>query len=119
VTEDEIRNETPEDDEVEAHGLKETAAGMSAAAMLAAGAGTASAATPTGASANAKPAANADSTFKYDRAGATQKPDFTIKLGKRADATIKQGKKGDAVNKLQKKGESVRPDYFLKTDRSE
>ena len=39
MTEHDDRNETPEDADVEAHGLKEAAAGVSAAALLAAGAG--------------------------------------------------------------------------------
>jgi hypothetical protein len=45
MTDQDHRDETPEDADVEAHGLKEAAAaGMSAAAMIAAGAGAAEAA---------------------------------------------------------------------------
>src|SRR4051794_13437908 len=74
-------DETPEDEvEVEAHGLKEAAAGISAAALLAAGAGAANAATGARATSNANPAAHP-----------------TQKLQKKTDATIK------ATNKLEKK----------------
>jgi hypothetical protein len=85
-------SETPEDPEVEAHGLKEAAAGMSAAAMLAAGAGTAAAATPN-AKASARPASHP-----------------TQKITK---------KSVDSNWKIAKKGEDARADYFLKYDQSE
>jgi hypothetical protein len=79
-------DELPED-EVEAHGMKEAAAGLSAAAMLAAGAGAAKAATPASASANAKPAAHP-----------------AQKLQKKTEAMIKGG------TKLQKKTEGAKAD---------
>jgi hypothetical protein len=118
MTEHDKPNEMPEDAEVEAHGLKETAAaGMSAAAMLAAGAGTAAAASPSSHATGAKPnyqivkseRAEANSTHKWDpmqkgnfgRANPMQKGNFG-----RRDATVK----------LHKKGESARADALLKYD---
>jgi hypothetical protein len=84
-------SETPEDAEVEAHGLKEVAAtGISAAALLAAGAGTAAAATPASHATGAK-AAQADPTIKQNRA------DPTNKIAKKTDATIKLKRAGAQV----------------------
>lgn len=108
MTEDEIRNETPEDDEIEAHGLKETAAaGLSAAALLAAGAGTAAAATP-----SAHPT-KADPTLKM------QKADPSLKMEKKTEAMNKIAKKTDATFKGSSARASARADATIKVNPAE
>jgi hypothetical protein len=115
-------SETPEDAEVDAHGLKEVAAtGISAAALLAAGAGAASAATPAGQHAAAKQAAaKADPTMKGNFGA---KPDYqTIKSTRQAarpaknDPTLKIVEAAaDPTVKIAKKTEAG-PEYAKKTN---
>src|ERR1700751_40643 len=98
MTEHDKPNETPEDPEVEAHGLKEVAATvLSAAAMLAAGAGAAAAATPAGAHATGTP--TGDGIKTSPAADRTQKSDPTQKSVE-SRPTQKLAKKGDATWKL-------------------
>jgi hypothetical protein len=110
MTEHDERNETPEDAEVEAHGLKEVAAtGMSAAALLAAGAGAASAATPTA----AHPSRN-DPTMKVVAGG--HAPDATNK-GARAGANLE--KKSTPTAKAQRASARSQADFTFEIDATE
>lgn len=90
----------PEVAETEAHGLKEVAAtGISATALLAAGAGAAAAAAPAGEHAAAKP------TYEWIKTGdrPAAKADPTLKIrDSAANPTYKLAKKTAAANKLDK-----------------
>src|SRR5262249_32283502 len=99
------------DVEIEAHGLKETAAaGMSAAALLAAGAGAATAATPTShttgaGAASADPTAKLDPTVKIDFG----KADLTLKGLRGAHPTMKWPRPAAAARTLQKLDPTYKP----------